>query len=102
MTALKLALMFGVTALAPLQTALAAGNAQSGQMIFATSCAICHKVGPDAANALGPVLNGVVGRKAGRPAIPVADHDGRPPYGVKIVPCPLWSTHAQTAFAAVL
>jgi cytochrome c len=64
-TALKLALMFGVTALAPLQTAVAAGNAQSGQMIFATSCAVCHKVGPDAANALGPVLNGVVGRKAG-------------------------------------
>ena len=65
MTALKLALALGVTAIAPFGTALADGNAQSGQMIFTTTCAICHKVGPDAANALGPVLNGVVGRKAG-------------------------------------
>ena len=65
MTALKLALVLGVTAIAPFGTALAAGDAQSGQMIFTTTCAICHKVGPDAANALGPVLNGVVGRKAG-------------------------------------
>jgi cytochrome c len=64
-TVLKLALIFGVAALAPLGTALAAGDAQSGQMIFTASCGICHKVGPEAANALGPVLNGIVGRKAG-------------------------------------
>jgi cytochrome c len=64
-TALKFALVLGVAMVAPLGTALAAGDAKSGQTLFAANCSVCHKVGPDAANALGPVLNGVVGRKAG-------------------------------------
>ena len=33
-------------------------------MVF-RRCLACHRIGPDAANAVGPVLNGVVGRKAG-------------------------------------
>jgi len=65
MTALKLALVIGAAVLAPFGPAMAAGDARSGQMLFAANCAVCHKVGPEAANALGPVLNGVVGRKAG-------------------------------------
>jgi len=28
-------------------------------------CRACHQIGPGAVNAVGPVLNGVVGRKAG-------------------------------------
>jgi cytochrome c len=28
-------------------------------------CRACHQVGPTAKNAVGPVLNGVIGRKAG-------------------------------------
>ena len=28
-------------------------------------CSACHQIGPGARNAVGPVLNGVVGRKAG-------------------------------------
>jgi cytochrome c len=28
-------------------------------------CRACHQIGPNAKNAVGPVLNGVVGRKAG-------------------------------------
>src|SRR6476469_1397438 len=28
-------------------------------------CRACHQLGPNAKNAVGPVLNGVVGRKAG-------------------------------------
>lgn len=28
-------------------------------------CSACHQIGPGAKNAVGPVLNGVVGRKAG-------------------------------------
>jgi len=28
-------------------------------------CRACHQIGPDAKNAVGPVLTGIVGRKAG-------------------------------------
>ena len=40
------------------------GNPTEGEEIF-KACRACHQVGPDAKNALGPVLNGIVGRKAG-------------------------------------
>ncbi len=48
----------------------AAGGAQAqdaarGETVFKRVCAVCHMVGPDAKNRLGPVLNGIVGRKAG-------------------------------------
>lgn len=42
----------------------AAGNAAAGEAVF-KRCAACHRVGPGAANGLGPALNGVVGRRAG-------------------------------------
>ncbi|HRD75415.1 MAG TPA: cytochrome c family protein [Hyphomicrobiaceae bacterium] len=40
------------------------GNAEEGEAVF-RKCATCHKVGPDARNFTGPVLNGVIGRPAG-------------------------------------
>ncbi|MER9018385.1 cytochrome c family protein [Mesorhizobium sp. M0323] len=39
-------------------------NAEAGAIVF-KRCMACHKVGPDAKNGIGPVLNGVVGRAAG-------------------------------------
>lgn len=41
-----------------------AGDAAKGEAVF-KKCMICHRVGPDAKNMVGPVLNGIVGRKAG-------------------------------------
>jgi cytochrome c len=43
---------------------LAAGDADAGKTVFA-KCAVCHSVGADAKNKIGPVLNGVVGRQPG-------------------------------------
>jgi cytochrome c len=36
----------------------------AGEKAFAL-CGACHQVGPSATNAFGPVLNGVLGRRAG-------------------------------------
>ena len=44
--------------------AVAQGNAEEGKDVF-RKCASCHKIGPDAKNFTGPVLNGVIGRQAG-------------------------------------
>lgn len=40
------------------------GDATDGEDIF-KRCRQCHDVGPDARNKVGPLLNGIVGRKAG-------------------------------------
>ncbi len=40
------------------------GNPKEGEEVF-KKCRACHETGPDAKNKLGPVLNGVIGRKAG-------------------------------------
>ena len=53
-----------VVALAASVGAAAAQDAAAGEKVFA-KCKICHQVGEGAKNAVGPVLNGVVGRKAG-------------------------------------
>src|SRR6185295_14708127 len=45
--------------------AYADGNIDAGQKSFVGKCIACHRIGPDAKNAVGPVLNGVVGRKSG-------------------------------------
>jgi cytochrome c len=42
----------------------AAQDAAAGEKVFA-KCKICHQIGENAKNAVGPVLNGVVGRPAG-------------------------------------
>jgi len=44
--------------------AAAAQDAAAGEKVF-LKCKICHQVGEGAKNMVGPVLNGVVGRKAG-------------------------------------
>jgi cytochrome c len=41
-----------------------AADAAKGELVF-KKCMLCHRIGPDAANLIGPVLTGVVGRKAG-------------------------------------
>lgn len=41
-----------------------AQDAAAGEKVF-TACRACHQVGDQAKNAVGPVLNGLFGRKAG-------------------------------------
>jgi cytochrome c len=41
-----------------------AQDAAAGEKTFA-QCRACHQIGPTAKNAVGPVLNGIIGRKAG-------------------------------------
>jgi cytochrome c len=45
-------------------TASLAQDAAAGEKVFAV-CKACHQIGETAKNAVGPVLNGVIGRKAG-------------------------------------
>ncbi len=45
-------------------TAYAAGDAAAGEKIF-VKCKVCHQIGPGAKNAVGPILNGLAGRKTG-------------------------------------
>ena len=45
-------------------SALAAGDAASGEKVFA-KCKACHQVGETAKNGIAPELNGLDGRKAG-------------------------------------
>jgi cytochrome c len=40
------------------------GNAEEGAEVF-KKCRACHDVGPEAKNKVGPLLNGIIGRKAG-------------------------------------
>jgi len=42
-----------------------AQDAAKGEAVF-KKCMACHRVGPDAKNLVGPILNGVVGRTAGK------------------------------------
>jgi cytochrome c2 len=57
-TALTIALPFVYAAGA------AAQDADKGESVF-KACRACHQVGEGAKNGVGPVLNGIVGRKAG-------------------------------------
>ncbi|QFU14833.1 c-type cytochrome [Microvirga thermotolerans] len=41
-----------------------AQDAAAGEKVFAP-CKACHQIGENAKNAVGPALNGVIGRKAG-------------------------------------
>ena len=41
-----------------------AQDAAVGEKVFST-CKLCHQIGENAKNAVGPVLNGIIGRKAG-------------------------------------
>ncbi|KAA2237984.1 c-type cytochrome [Salinarimonas soli] len=45
-------------------TAAQAQDAAAGEKVFA-QCRACHQIGPTAKNAVGPQLNGVIGRHSG-------------------------------------
>jgi cytochrome c len=47
-----------------LQETAIAQDVAAGEKVF-VKCKICHQVGESAKNGVGPVLNGIVGRKAG-------------------------------------
>jgi cytochrome c len=49
---------------APLSAAAQEGNPDEGAEVF-KKCRACHDVGADAKNKVGPLLNDIVGRKAG-------------------------------------
>lgn len=49
---------------APAAAPAAAGDPVAGEQVF-KKCKACHQIGETAKNAVGPVLNGVVGRKSG-------------------------------------
>ncbi len=57
--------MLLVLCLAPaIPVAAEAQDAAAGEKIFAV-CRACHQVGETAKNSVGPVLNGLIGRKSG-------------------------------------
>lgn len=60
--------MLRVSALAALSllgiTAAQAQDAEAGKTVF-NQCRACHQVGETARNGVGPILNGLEGRKAG-------------------------------------
>ena len=63
---MALSRLSAIAAAALVASAHAAGaqDAAAGEHVF-RKCKACHEIGPDAANMVGPVLNGVVGRPAG-------------------------------------
>ena len=61
---MRAALLIGLMSLMAVGTAQAAGNAKSGEQVFAR-CALCHSNAKGDGNKIGPNLFGVVGRKAG-------------------------------------
>jgi cytochrome c len=61
MRKLVIAVALGGAALA---TTANAQDAANGEKVFA-QCRACHQIGPTAKNAVGPVLNGLFGRKSG-------------------------------------
>jgi cytochrome c len=56
--------VFAATALLGSLGAASAQDAALGEKVF-IKCKACHQIGEGAKNAVGPVLNGIVGRKAG-------------------------------------
>lgn len=56
--------IFAAIVLSAWAAAANAGDPAAGEKVF-LKCRACHQIGEGAKNAVGPVLNGVVGRKAG-------------------------------------
>lgn len=59
-------MLFGIAVLAT-ATPAAAQDANSGAVVF-KRCAICHSSEPNKGPKIGPALNNIVGRKAGKAA----------------------------------
>jgi cytochrome c len=57
-------LVWSAAVLAAMPAVAAAQEAESGKVVF-NKCRACHQVGEGAKQMVGPVLNGLVGRKAG-------------------------------------
>jgi cytochrome c len=57
-------LAIALSAVAGLAEPGAAQDAAAGEKVF-LKCRACHQTGENARNSVGPVLNGIVGRKAG-------------------------------------
>jgi len=60
----KFALIAAASLALSTPAAQAAGDAARGAKVF-KKCKACHRIGPNAKNAFGPELNGVIGRAAG-------------------------------------
>lgn len=63
---MKRGFLLSVVMIGSLAGAFEAGaqDAENGEDVF-KKCRACHEVGPDAKNKVGPILNGIIGRKAG-------------------------------------
>jgi cytochrome c len=61
---MRTTLLIGLMSLIVTGAAQAAGNAKTGEQVFAR-CAMCHSNAKGDGNKIGPNLFGVVGRKAG-------------------------------------
>ena len=59
----SLGIMGGIAALAWVNVAHAAGDAQAGEAVFKKTCAVCHTT-EEGKNKIGPSLHGVVGRQS--------------------------------------
>jgi cytochrome c len=57
-------LVFGAVMAATMSTAAPAADVENGKAIW-NKCRACHQVGENAKNLVGPILNGLIGRKAG-------------------------------------
>jgi cytochrome c len=53
-----------VVALVPVEAPAQQGDADNGADVY-KKCRACHDIGPEAKNKVGPLLNGIVGRRAG-------------------------------------
>lgn len=53
-----------VAAVLAASSAFAAGDPAAGEKVF-TKCKVCHQIGPNAKNMVGPEQNGIDGRKTG-------------------------------------
>ena len=58
----KMIAIAGLALLTATGAALADGDAAKGEKVF-KKCKACHQIGENAKNKVGPVLNGVIGRK---------------------------------------
>ena len=57
--------LLGVTIALVISTSTAsAGDPAAGEKVF-KKCLVCHEIGAGAKNKVGPLLNGIAGRKAG-------------------------------------
>ena len=61
---MKTILAIAAAALLATAATASAQDAENGEKVF-NKCKACHAVGEGATNKVGPILNGVIGRKAG-------------------------------------